>query len=107
MARLDLALGPDDASFRDLVIGEMVKGIPIPPPLADLHEQLLTGTDPVVILAQAFANQAESYAAAAARATATVAQLAIDRLFVAGGEAAVADFLHSLQDYGDSTEPGA
>lgn len=106
MARLDLTLGPEDKSFRDLVIGEMVEGIPLPRPLDHLHSQLLDGTDAVDILSQAFTNQANAYGDAAARATVTVAQLAIEHLYAVGGEAAALAFLKDLQSFGDGDGDG-
>jgi hypothetical protein len=104
MARLDLTLGPDEESFRDLVIGEMAAGIPLPRPLYHLHGRLLTETNPVNVLSQAFANQAHAYGDAAARATVTVAQLAVEHLYAVGGEAAVLAFLGDLQSFGDGKE---
>jgi hypothetical protein len=107
MAQLDLRLGSDDDSFRNLVIGEMAEGIPLPRPLEHLHGQLLTETNPVTVLSQAFANQAHAYGDAAARATVTVAQLAVEHLYAVGGVAAVVAFLDDLQSLGDSKRPGA
>lgn len=102
VARLELALGPDDDDFRELVIGEMSDGIPIQRPLEDLHEHLLAGTDPVVVLTEAFEKQASAYSDAAARATVTVAQVAVKHLYAACGERAVIAFLDDLLTHGQS-----
>lgn len=102
VVRLELtALEPDDASFRELVLREMVDGIPIPRPFEDLQEHLLAGTDPVVVLSEAFAKQAAAYSESAARATVTVAQLAVEHLYATGGEGAVVAFLDDMQSHGD------
>jgi hypothetical protein len=65
---------------------------------------LLSGKEPVVILSPALANQAQAYSDAAARATVTVAQLAVDHPYAIGGEAALLAFLDDMQSHGDDEE---
>jgi hypothetical protein len=105
VGRLDLTLGPGDSSFREIAIGELVEGMPMPRPLDGAREQLLAGTDPVGALSHAFAHQASVYSEAAARATLAVVEEAVQHLHAAGGDAAVAAFLDSLQ--GRPEEPAA
>lgn len=73
----------------------------------NLHEHLLAGTDPIVILSEAFARQAHTYADAAARATVTVARLAVRHLYAASGEPAVIAFLSGLERQEETKEPSA
>src|SRR4051812_24091835 len=75
IARLDSTLGPDNESFRQLAIGDLVEEMP-PDYFADLHEQLVCGADPVAALAQIFARQAASYSEAGARAWSMVVDVA-------------------------------
>jgi hypothetical protein len=105
VGRLDLTLGPEDRAFRDLAIGEMVEGMPMPRPLDGVREELLVGTDPVSALSHAFAQQASVCSEAAARATVAVVEEAVRHLYASGGEAAVADFLDGL--VGRDEEPAA
>lgn len=46
VGRLDLTLGPEDRTFRDLAIDDTVEGMPMPRPLDGVREQLLAGSDP-------------------------------------------------------------
>ena len=105
VGRLDLAVGADDRCFRDLVIGEMVNGMPVPRPLDGVREQLLGGGDPAALLSRAFSQQATVYTEAAALATVAVVEEAVRHLHAAGGDAAVATFLDGLQGHGE--EPAA
>ena len=97
VVRLNLALGPDEDSFRCLAIDDMVDGIPLADPWNGLHGRLLAGEDPVGALSQAFADQAIAYSEAAARATIDVVEQAVRHLRAVGGDQAVAAFLDSLQ----------
>ena len=96
VVRLNLALGPDEDSFRRLAIDDMVDGIPLSDPWNGLHGRLLAGDDPVGALSQAFADQAIAYSEAAARATIDVVEQAVRHLRAAGGDEAVAAFLDDL-----------
>jgi hypothetical protein len=105
IGRLDLTLGPDDRSFRELAIGEMVEGMPMPRPLDGVREQLLAGVDPAGALSHTFSQQASVFSEAAARATLAVVEEAVQHLHAAGGDAAVDAFLDGLQ--GRTEEPAA
>lgn len=97
VGRLDLTLGPEDGAFRDLAVGNMLEGMPVPGPLDGVREQLLAGTDPVCALSHAFSQQASVYSEAAARATVAVVEEAVRHLSAVGGDEAVAAFLDGLQ----------
>jgi hypothetical protein len=105
IGRLDLSLGPNDRSFRELAICEMVEGMPMPRPLDGVRQQLLTGTDRAGALSHAFSHQASVFSEAADRATVALVEEAVQHLHAAGGDAAVAAFLDALQ--GRTEEPAA
>jgi hypothetical protein len=104
IARLDSTLGPDDESFRQLAMGELVDEMPIPDYFADLHEQLVCGVDPVAALSQMFARQAASYTEAGARACSTVVDVAVFHLAGAGDDAAAERFLDDLEAHAQAVK---
>lgn len=94
--RLDLTLGPQDESFRQLAIGDIVDGVPVIDPWDQVQNRLLCGEDPVGSLSQAFAEQATAYSEAAVRVAIDILSQAIRHLNTAAGHAAATAFLEDL-----------
>ncbi len=97
VVRIDRCFGPDEEVFRQLVIGDMVDGIPLVDPWAGLQGRLGCGEDAVVAVSHAFAEQAAAYSEAAARATVAIVEQAVGHLHALGGDKAVVVFLDGLQ----------
>lgn len=95
VARLDEALGPEDADFKRLAINELTKDrSPTPYDSTDLLPRLLAAENPITALGQAFAT---SYSEAATRACAMIVDEAVVHLFRWGGDPAVQQFLDGLE----------
>src|SRR3954468_1132696 len=106
IARLDNTLGAheEDESFRQLAMGVLADEAPVPDYFADLHDELVSGLDPVAALSQLFARQAASYTEAGARACSMVVDVALLHLARTGGNAAARGFLDDLDAHAQAME---
>lgn len=94
MARLDEGLGPEDETFRSLVINELTADVPYPYDSHALLDQLTQADNPMTALGEALAL---SYTSAASQACSMILDEAVAHLFRCGGEAAVQEFLADLE----------
>lgn len=94
MAKLDVGLGPEDDTFRSLVVNELTAEEPRPYDSHSLLDKLMQADSPMTALVEALAG---TYSSAAFQACSMIIDEAVVHLFRCGGESAIQEFFADLE----------